>query len=355
MMETIKWSSWVVAIGAQQIQDGGRPPFWKITKIAVSPQQFDRSLRNLLRWCRIGLLTAPTLKKLNFKNPRWRTAAILKTVASSYLCNLLIEPCANPCAKDCFQVLCSPQAATFNSSFSASDYVPDHYSLSGTVEVGLLKCLLAGLPVYLSRRLQSVMNTAVHSSSMACITQTTSQTHSSPSIGSGLRREYGSRRPCSCTRPLVELRHHTWVNWFVSPICLVGVPSTPIVCWYCPLNCLPSVAGPSQSLDSPSVTVCWTTWYLPHLCHPSVRIKKHFCSKPGSLTLSLIPVKLFPTSSGSWSDFISWTTLKIHDWLIDWLTCLYRCWKNIIGASCLSFRNYFESILDNWLFSGSKG
>ena len=96
-IETIKWSSWVVPIGAQQIQDGGRPPFrrkplnryisgilcnrmidlvqwrilasysgstvkilnfWKfkmaaaailkITKIAISPQRFDRSLRNLV-------------------------------------------------------------------------------------------------------------------------------------------------------------------------------------------------------------------------------------------------------------------------------------------------------------------
>jgi len=28
-IETIKKSSWVVPIGAQQIQDGGRPPFWK--------------------------------------------------------------------------------------------------------------------------------------------------------------------------------------------------------------------------------------------------------------------------------------------------------------------------------------
>jgi len=32
-----------------------------------------------------GFLTAPTVKKLNFKNPRWRTAAILKTVKSPYL------------------------------------------------------------------------------------------------------------------------------------------------------------------------------------------------------------------------------------------------------------------------------
>jgi len=38
-----------------------------------------------------------------------------------------------------------------------------------------------------------------------------------------------------------------------------------------------------------------------------------FHSRPRSLTLSLIPGKLFPASSGSWSDFITWTTLKIHD------------------------------------------
>ena len=44
---------------------------------------------------------------------------------------------------------------------------------------------------------------------------------------------------------------------------------------------------------------------------------KHFYSRPRSLTLSLIPVKVFPTSSGSWSDFITWTTLKIHDCLTD--------------------------------------
>ena len=127
----------VKKIRISQMQDGGRPPFWKplnhhifaticpilmkfgtmthmgpysgstikisnfwkskmaaaailkITKIAIYPQRFDRSLRNLLRWCKTGLLTAPTVKKLNFKNPRWCIAAIFKTVTSSYLCNLL--------------------------------------------------------------------------------------------------------------------------------------------------------------------------------------------------------------------------------------------------------------------------
>ena len=114
-METIKWSWWVVPIGAQEIQDGGRPlfwkkvkspylckrlidfdniwysdayyprtadlplkfriienrrwrrpPSWKITKIAISLHRFDRSLRNLVPWCKMGLLTAPTLKNFEF-------------------------------------------------------------------------------------------------------------------------------------------------------------------------------------------------------------------------------------------------------------------------------------------------
>jgi len=38
----------------------------KITKIAIYTQRFDRSLRNLGRWCKIGLLTAPTVKKFEF-------------------------------------------------------------------------------------------------------------------------------------------------------------------------------------------------------------------------------------------------------------------------------------------------
>jgi len=39
----------------------------------------------------MGLLTARTSKKFNFKNPRWQTAAVLKTVISPYLCNLLAD------------------------------------------------------------------------------------------------------------------------------------------------------------------------------------------------------------------------------------------------------------------------
>jgi len=56
----------------------------KITEVAISPQRFDRSLRNLVQWCKMGLLTA-------IKNPRWRTSAILKTVKSPYLGKRLID------------------------------------------------------------------------------------------------------------------------------------------------------------------------------------------------------------------------------------------------------------------------
>jgi len=38
-----------------------------------------------------GLLTVLTLKNLNFQNPRWRTAAILKTVKSPYLRNRVTD------------------------------------------------------------------------------------------------------------------------------------------------------------------------------------------------------------------------------------------------------------------------
>ena len=38
----------------------------KITKIAIYSQRFDRSLRNLVGWWKMSLLTAPTIKKFEF-------------------------------------------------------------------------------------------------------------------------------------------------------------------------------------------------------------------------------------------------------------------------------------------------
>jgi len=39
----------------------------KITEIAISPQRFDRSLRNLVQRCKTCLLTAPVVRKFKFQ------------------------------------------------------------------------------------------------------------------------------------------------------------------------------------------------------------------------------------------------------------------------------------------------
>ena len=57
-----------------KIQDGGGGQL-ENHKIAISPQRFDWFLRNVVRWCKMGLLIAPA-----------RTAAILKAIKSSYIC-----------------------------------------------------------------------------------------------------------------------------------------------------------------------------------------------------------------------------------------------------------------------------
>jgi len=42
----------------------------KIAKIAISPQQFNRSLRNLARLCKMGLLTVQTVEKFEFRKSK---------------------------------------------------------------------------------------------------------------------------------------------------------------------------------------------------------------------------------------------------------------------------------------------
>ena len=61
-----------------------RNPRWRTAailknlKIAISQQQFHWSGENLACWRMLTILTRLTIKILNFKNPIWRTAAILK-------------------------------------------------------------------------------------------------------------------------------------------------------------------------------------------------------------------------------------------------------------------------------------
>ena len=71
-METIKWSSWVVPIGTQQIQDGGRPPFKKTVKspyLCNRLTDFDEIWYSDAYWTRTA--DAP-LKFRIFENPTWR-------------------------------------------------------------------------------------------------------------------------------------------------------------------------------------------------------------------------------------------------------------------------------------------
>jgi len=61
----------------------------KITKIAISPQRFDRSLRNLATLCKMGLLTVLAVKKFEFPKSKMADGRHFekKTVKSSYLSN----------------------------------------------------------------------------------------------------------------------------------------------------------------------------------------------------------------------------------------------------------------------------
>ena len=54
-------------------------------KPAISPQTFDRSARNLARWRILAFPIGPVGKIRTFKNPRWRTAAILNNQKRPYL------------------------------------------------------------------------------------------------------------------------------------------------------------------------------------------------------------------------------------------------------------------------------
>jgi len=62
-----------------------QPPYWKNQKIAISQQWLDWFLQNLAQWCRMGSLTVSAVNILNFKNSRWWTAVMLRTVKLWYL------------------------------------------------------------------------------------------------------------------------------------------------------------------------------------------------------------------------------------------------------------------------------
>jgi len=81
----------LVPIRARQIQNGGGRHLEKITKMRYHSNgliDIHEIWHNYEKW--VSSLSRP-LKILNFQNPRWRTAAILKTVKSPYLRNRLTD------------------------------------------------------------------------------------------------------------------------------------------------------------------------------------------------------------------------------------------------------------------------
>ena len=65
--------------------------------------------------------------------------------------------------------------------------------------------------------------------------------------------------------------------------------------------------------------IIWRTmWSLLRLCRPSVSVWKHCYSSLVPWRYHRSPLNYSPTFCGTWSDFITWATLKSHDWLTDW-------------------------------------
>ena len=164
--------------------------------------------------------------------------------------------------------------------------------------------------------------TRQHVSSTACVTPTTSPTHSSASIGrlapgSGVSTVQDGR---------AHVQGHSWNR--------AVIPESTGSCRWSAWSTFPPLCSDQSSAGAVRETVYRRRPSLPsrrthHLeqpagqcdiCPVSVNLPSAFKTFlfQASFTGNIIdPGKLFHVSSGSWSDFITWTTLKIHDWLID--------------------------------------
>ena len=88
-IETIKWSSYVFPIGAQQIQVGGRPPFWKKPLNRYISATVWPILTKFGTMTHIG--PDRLLKFWIFENSRWRQPPSWKSQKSPYLRSGLIN------------------------------------------------------------------------------------------------------------------------------------------------------------------------------------------------------------------------------------------------------------------------
>ena len=191
--------------------------------------------------------------------------------------------------KTVFQVLRSTQAATFNSSFSASDYVPDSYVSLSRLDYG--NAVLAGLPAYLFRRLQSVINAAAR---LICGLRHTD--HISDALISLHWLRAQDRVRFKAAVLMYKATHGTapsYLSQLVRVADLSGrrsLRSARTNRLLVPPVKLSTVGGRAFPVAGP--TICNS---LPDnvISAPSPstlrRRLKHFCSWPRSLTLSLIP------------------------------------------------------------------
>jgi len=79
MINTNKGSLWVVQTRTQQIQDGGRPPFWKIEKSPYLGNSLTDSHKICHGYAQWSSLPNRLLKSRTLYNSTWQTAAVFKT------------------------------------------------------------------------------------------------------------------------------------------------------------------------------------------------------------------------------------------------------------------------------------
>ena len=77
-IETIKWLSRMVPISSQQIQDGGRPPFWKKTFKSLCLCNRLTDFDKMVHWRTLASYSGSMVKISNFWKSKMAAAAILK-------------------------------------------------------------------------------------------------------------------------------------------------------------------------------------------------------------------------------------------------------------------------------------
>ena len=224
-------------------------------------------------------------------------------------------------AQDGFQVLCSPQAATSNLSFSTNDYIADSYHLLATVEAGLWKCNLGWsscLPVPASPVGDERSSTSLRPHFRCTHYPAFALGSGEGMVKGGYAHVQGHSWNCAIIPESVVLcRRSTWSAF--PPLCpdksSTSAVRQTVYCW--------------QSPDPPFGTVCQITRSLLHLCRPSVSVWKQFCSRLIPWRYHQSPLNYSRTFSGPlWKYMNDGTNFDNY-----WHKC---CWESMLsnGHQC---------------------